>query len=557
MNSPKPNYRIYPSILDKFQELLDYQLAVEEPWNKVSETAVKEGRYPGKEEGDYILTPDEMSDKIQQELIDTINRVPHEPWEAADKGTAFNEIIDMLIANRDCGIEGMSVDEEKDNYRVAYNGFEWLFDGKFCRDFAQKLYDSASQVFTSATIETRYGLVELYGYIDEWQRDQVIDIKTTGSYDFLKFERKWQRHVYPYCLTQNGTVIAGFEYRVVKWKGGTKTQPAFSGEVIPEYYTYDHDQSTEEIREMVEHFLSWLELNHDKITDTKIFGADNDAGKSLETPVLAVEEDADNDYVIDESFRFLPLNLGRFDKIDDAIRTLNANGIFAVSESTNAFRELSEEDASDIRQTITDITENERFDAAKKVADALAFENRMKAEIKRRKEQSIAALNEIDERIMEKVEQLRENRKAVELSSGDTIRVSVSDKNLYYHLEDGLLVLASVSYASNDEMSGLFYQAEVNERAMAGLFDINDFNRDRNCEVVRLSEMADEELIGRTMACEPERSYYEDFINEDNGEVLSMRRNDRYTFDDTDQVITEEVLAELKDRGFNTIVLKK
>ena len=557
MNSPKPNYRIYPSILDKFQELLDYQLAVEEPWNKVSETAVKEGRYPGKEEGDYILTPDEMSDKIQQELIDTINRVPHEPWEAADKGTAFNEIIDMLIANRDCGIEGMSVDEEKDNYRVAYNGFEWLFDGKFCRDFAQKLYDSASQVFTSATIETRYGLVELYGYIDEWQRDQVIDIKTTGSYDFLKFERKWQRHVYPYCLTQNGSVIAGFEYRVVKWKGGTKTQPAFSGEVIPEYYTYDHDQSTEEIREMVEHFLSWLELNHDKITDTKIFGADNDAGKSLETPVLTVEEDADNDYVIDESFRFLPLNLGRFDKIDDAIRTLNANGIFAVSESTNAFRELSEEDASDIRQTITDITENERFDAAKKVADALAFENRMKAEIKRRKEQSIAALNEIDERIMEKVEQLRENRKAVELSSGDTIRVSVSDKNLYYHLEDGLLVLASVGYASNDEMSGLFYQAEVNERAMAGLFAISDFNKDRDCEVVKLSEMADEELLGRTMACEPERSYYEDFINEDNGEVLSVRKNDRYTFDDTDQVITEEVLSELKERGFTTVVLKK
>lgn len=557
MSSLKPNYRIYPSILDKFQELIDYELAADEPWNKVSKKAVSEGRYPGKEEGDYILTPNELSDKIQQELIDTINRVPHEPWEAADKGTAFNEVIDMLIANRECGIEGMVVNEEKGNYHVSFHGFEWLFDGKFCRDFAQKLYDSASQVFTSATIDTRYGFVELYGYIDEWQRDNVIDIKTTGDYDFLKFERKWQRHVYPYCLTQNGSVIAGFEYRVVKWKGGTKIHPALFGEVIPEYYTYDHEQSTGELREMVEHFLSWLELNHDKITDTKIFGADKDAEKSPETPLVAVDEEADNDYVIEEAFRFLPLNLGHFDKIDDAIRALSANGIFAVSESTEAYRELSEEDARDIRKAMTDIIENERIDAVKMVADAIAFENRMKAEIKRKKEQSMAVLNEIDERIMEKAEQLRENRKTVELGSNDTIRVSVSDKNLYYHLEDGVLVLAYVGYASNDEMSGLFYQAEVNERAMAGLFDINDFNRDRNCEVVRLSEMADEELIGRTMACEPERSYYEDFINEDNGEVLSMRRNDRYTFDDTDQVITEEVLAELKDRGFNTIVLKK
>ena len=95
MNSPmkrKIDYRIYPSLLDKFQELLDYQTAFEGPWNKVSETAKKEGKYPDLEVGDYILTADEMQDKLEQELVDAINRVPHEPWEAADKGTAFNEV---------------------------------------------------------------------------------------------------------------------------------------------------------------------------------------------------------------------------------------------------------------------------------------------------------------------------------------------------------------------------------------------------------------------------------------------------------------------------------
>lgn len=40
-----------------------------------------------------------------------------------------------------------------------------------------------SQVFVSAVIPTRYGDVELYGYIDELVRDTVYDIKTTSKYD--------------------------------------------------------------------------------------------------------------------------------------------------------------------------------------------------------------------------------------------------------------------------------------------------------------------------------------------------------------------------------------
>ena len=45
----------------------------------------------------------------------------------------------------------------------------------------------------SAVIPTRYGDVELYGYIDELVRDTVYDIKTTSKYDFGKYEHGWQR----------------------------------------------------------------------------------------------------------------------------------------------------------------------------------------------------------------------------------------------------------------------------------------------------------------------------------------------------------------------------
>lgn len=550
----KADFKIYPSLLDKFQEFLDYQVAVEEPWNKVSDTAIAAGKHTDKEVGDYILTPDEMQDKLEQELIDTINRVPHEPSEAADKGTCFNEVIDMLIEDRDCLYEGMTVtmDEAANTVTATLHEFTFLYDLGFCKEIAEGLIDSASQVFTSATIETCFGIVELYGYIDEYRYNQVIDLKTTGNYDFLKFERKWQRHVYPYCLTENGNEVEGFEYRVIKWKGGTKTQPMLSGEVIPEYYTYDHEQSTSELRGMLEHFIGWLQANADRITDKKIFG-------QVEAPVqaVAVADDIDSDFIIDEKFHFLPQNLGHFESMNDAMVALAKSGIFATSEGTQAARALTEEEAQEISDTMTAIIKDERIDAVRQMAEALAFEERMKAEIKHKKEQAQAALDEIDDRIMEKAQMLKTNRKEVHLDAPETIRVSVSDKNLYYHLENGCLVLAYVGYASNDEMSGLFYQAEVNESAMGKLFEIENFNKEKTFEVLKLSVMADEELIGRQMIVDPERTYFEDFLDEDSGTVLTTKRTMKFGLKKLPAKITAKTLEKLKADGFDTIIVSK
>lgn len=555
MNSQKskPDFRIYPSLLDKFQEFLDYETAAEEPWNKVSETAIEAGKYPDKEVGDYILTPDEMCDKLEQDLVDTINRVPHEPWEAADKGTCFNEIIDMLLDGRDCQYEGMTVTMDDKVVTATLDGFTFLFDLEFCKSVAEGLIDSASQVFTTATIETEHGIVELYGYVDEFQHDKVIDLKTTTQYDFLKFERKWQRHVYPYCLVQNGYEVEGFEYRVIKWKGGTKTQPALSGEVIPEYYTYTHEESEKELKAMLDHFLDWLEANKERITDTKVFGRDGED----ESPKVVIADDIDSDFIINEKFMFLPANLGHFDSIDDVMKSIVKAGLFATTEGTSAARALTEEESQEISDSIADITKDERIEAVNAVAEALAFEERMKAEAKRRKEQAQAALNEIDERIMEKAQMLKANRKEVHLDAMDTIRVSVSDKNLYYHLENGCLVLANVSYASNDEMSGLFYQAEVNEQAMKDLFGIDDFAKERTFDVLKIKDYADEELIGRMMIVDPEKTSFEDFLDEDSGTVLTNKRTVKFGLKKLPAKITEKVLSKLKDEGFKTVIVSK
>ena len=260
-------YRIYPSLLDKFQSLLDVEQAVEEFWNLDSE-------------GEYKETADEMSDRLEQELLDAINRVPREPIEAADKGTCFNEVVDCLIAHRKCEHEGMDIQSgEMGANRVItakLNGFEFHYDVDLCKEVAKDMEGAISQHLCKAVLPTAYGEVELYGYADEILADKVVDIKTTGRYDFGKYGKGWQRFVYPYCLVESGELesVSAFIYYVVVWSGGTSRTPVLTGKVYPEEYTYDHAASELYLRQICERLIEWLEAHRDSITDKKIFAED-------------------------------------------------------------------------------------------------------------------------------------------------------------------------------------------------------------------------------------------------------------------------------------------
>ena len=77
-------FRFYATLLDAYQNYLDSDII----WSK----------YWGWSENPPH-TPEEFK-KIQfQSLIDKINRVPFDS-EAADKGTAFNEVIDCMVLHR-------------------------------------------------------------------------------------------------------------------------------------------------------------------------------------------------------------------------------------------------------------------------------------------------------------------------------------------------------------------------------------------------------------------------------------------------------------------------
>lgn len=281
----QPKYRIYPSLLIAFQSLLDYEQVAEEDWNKVSEAAHNRGEYLDRDIGDYKLTPDEMYLKLEADLLDSINRIDGRFGEAAEKGTAFNEIVDCLIEHRkssrdDCNIYSTFNESGIKVIRAEINGFTFDFDVQLCKDVAEYFKGSLTQFYTEATMETCYGSVILYGYMDEWICNIITDIKTTGSYKWGKFEKGWQKHVYPWCAIKSGmtTKVDAFEYLVIEWAYQRKGEPIRAKDIYREVYDYNHEESGMKIRTMLESIIPWLESRREFIQDKRIFGGTNPEG---------------------------------------------------------------------------------------------------------------------------------------------------------------------------------------------------------------------------------------------------------------------------------------
>lgn len=244
-------YKFYATLLDAFTSYLKSDVI----W----------GKYWGFSENPPH-TPDEFKDLQFQHLIDTINRVPFDS-EAADKGTAFNEVVDCLIENRKSDkvtVEKiLSDDGTTVGLRATYNNRQFVFPLSLCREFANYYKGALTQQRVEAVLPTCFGNVLLYGYIDELMPMSVHDIKTTGSYFVGKFKDHWQHMAYPYCLMQNGNDVRLFEYNITDFKS-----------TYTESYTFVPERDMPILTNHCEEFIRFLNDNRDLITDKKIFAED-------------------------------------------------------------------------------------------------------------------------------------------------------------------------------------------------------------------------------------------------------------------------------------------
>lgn len=273
----QPKYRIYATLLDAFGAYLNSDVI----WDKYY--AFSEN--PPCDE-------DEFREKQFHELIDRINRKPFDS-EKADRGTAFNEVIDCMIENRKsetvkvekvykvnrfgaCDEMGKPLyyDEEETKEVIAlkatYNNREFTFPISLCREFAAYYKGALTQQRVEAILPTAYGNVLVYGLIDELMPTSVHDIKTTGSYTVGKFKDHHQHLVYPYALMQNGSDVRTFEYNIVEFnKGG------YVVDTYTETYVFNPERDIPILTNHCEEFIRFLEENRELITDKKILGGEN------------------------------------------------------------------------------------------------------------------------------------------------------------------------------------------------------------------------------------------------------------------------------------------
>lgn len=255
MQTKQLKFKFYATLLDAFTSYLKSDAIWERYWG-FSENPPH--------------TPEEFRQKQFQSLIDTINRVPFDN-EAADKGTAFNEVIDCMIEGRKSekvrvrrvlyhGIDGK---QSLIGLNATYNNRQFNFPISICREFADYYKGALTQQRVEAVLPTCFGDVLVYGVIDELMPMSVHDIKTTGSYYVGKFKDHWQHLVYPYCLMQNGSDVRLFEYNITDFRA-----------TYTESYTFVPERDIPILINHCEDFIRFLNDNRDLITDKKIFAED-------------------------------------------------------------------------------------------------------------------------------------------------------------------------------------------------------------------------------------------------------------------------------------------
>lgn len=272
----KVDYKVYATLLDSFMDYQDSDAIYDKYWGW-SENPPH--------------TPEEFHQLQFQGLIDKINRVPFDS-EAADKGTAFNEVVDCMIEHRKSEkveINKILWNEEhldriingntpfpitKKHYtstvigiNAKYNNREFVFNINLLREFANYYKGALTQQYVEAVIHTSKGNVLIYGYIDELMPTSVHDIKTTSQYYVGKFKNHSQHLVYPYCLIQSGNDIKTFEYNVA-------TIGVNNYQTYTETYVFNPERDIPILTHRIEDLIQFVEDNRHLITDKKIFGGE-------------------------------------------------------------------------------------------------------------------------------------------------------------------------------------------------------------------------------------------------------------------------------------------
>lgn len=243
-------YRVYPTLLDAYSRYLRAEELHDRRWGFADDGAA---------------VPDFDPRTAVDELIGRINRVKFES-EAADRGTAFNWLIDELNTERAAEVR-CEVDRRcrmQRNYLVEVNGSTFKFKKGDIDAIAARYATALPQIYIERPLETSRGTVLLYGYIDELFIDHVVDLKTTTRFEVNKYRHNWQHIVYPYCLNQPDLRVFFYEVYTFDTRGRLKERNV-------DAYEFNPERDEPLLRRHVEGLIDFALEHRERITDKKFF----------------------------------------------------------------------------------------------------------------------------------------------------------------------------------------------------------------------------------------------------------------------------------------------
>lgn len=182
----------------------------------------------------------------EQDIINKINRVPEPISDAARKGTSFHELTVY---------DWTKVIPAEHRGQMCYFYDDYRFPAGPVEEIGNIRWGGIHEVYVEKKLETRYGLVSIYGYVDTLKDGVAYDIKTTSSYSVGKYLESLQRSFYLWA-----TGSRQFQFLVTNFS-----------QVFKEDYYPDGGEETR-IRVEVEDFLSFAVTFKDLITDSKFLG---------------------------------------------------------------------------------------------------------------------------------------------------------------------------------------------------------------------------------------------------------------------------------------------
>ncbi len=212
-----------------------------------------------------------------QDLIDRINRVAKPRTDAMMKGVALEKIIDLLIDGEQPDIIDGTIKKQKvPMYAISLPTEDdamprpFMYPVKVCDQLAHHILmgsyptdkvngqEVLKQVFLQADIETDYGIVRLYGYIDYMHKYRLIDLKGTSRYTMFKFQNAFQHRAYMYCAYENGFDTVDFDYLVTDYRNVFVEKYHWNDFIVPALLNTLHD------------FLGFVEMHKEHIHNERI-----------------------------------------------------------------------------------------------------------------------------------------------------------------------------------------------------------------------------------------------------------------------------------------------